>query len=143
MQVSEERLSDGRTMAPKQLTQAQNNINYGLGMTAFSLVGTIVGVLFHLNHLNYWSLVDVAILAVALWRIATKDSVVWICIAAADFILSKGLQLQRGSVSTSALCFSALFMYFYARGVYGAFQYRHAMRPLKGQKDLFPGDWTS
>src|SRR5271157_5096723 len=113
------------TMTKTNLERSQNNISYGTGVAGVSLLVTLVCSLGHYLGFTYWNLLDVALLAIGLWRIYTKQSILWMLILAADFIYTQCLRYQQGVSVNASTTFPAIFAYCWCRGLWGVFQYRH------------------
>ncbi len=115
--------SEGKEVSPVE--RAEQNINYGLGIMAFSSAVTLVCVVGHFLGFTYGNLFDVTLGAIAIWRVAKHQSIAWMCIMAVDVVVTQGLQLHRGVTPN---VFWAFIDYFYMRGIYGTFQHRSAMK---------------
>ena len=79
----------------------------------------------HYLGFTYWNLLDVVLLAIGLWRIYTKQSILWMLILAADFVYTQCLRYQHGVSVNASTTFPAIFAYSWGRGLWGVFQYRH------------------
>jgi uncharacterized membrane protein len=112
-------------MTKTNLERTQKNISYGSGIAGVSLLVTLVCSLGHYLGFTYWNLLDVVLLAIGLWRIYTKQSIVWMLILAADFVYTQCLRYQHGVSVNASTTFPAIFAYSWGRGLWGVFQYRH------------------
>ena len=105
--------------------KAMRGVTLGIVIMSLSLLVTTIFATTGYGGFTKWSLVDSVILCICIWRVATKKSIFWMCLASADIFISQAIQISRG---TPPNIFWLAIDYCYVRGIYGTIVYYMAKK---------------